>query len=217
MRTRGGLTGSFRIRKEDIAKLPNLESSLRENLSMVLSDQLDDQIPNGNNTAPNLNGILSQLTDPSAPAASVETFDRYLTALVSHIDGLFAVDEMGVRALVGPQTYRSMAAALRSGNAADQTFSQYWRSHGGGVRSSLRIAAPPTTGGNSGIQQAIIRRTNPAGDRVAVAPVWMGLEVIRDPYSSAGKGEVVITGTVLVGGVVLLRAAAFVQDSFRLA
>ena len=206
------LTGAVRIRKEDIAKLPGLEDSLQENLSMVLSAEFDKQGLNGDNVKPNLDGIFRQLADPSAPAASAETFDRYLAAFASHIDGLFAVDEMGVRGLVGPQTYRHMAAALRSGNAADQTFSQYWRSHGGGIRATRRIADP-----DSHIQQAVIRRTNPAGDRVAVAPVWLGLELIRDPYTAAGKGEVVITGTTLVGGVVLLRADAFVQDSFRLA
>ena len=206
------LTGSFRIRKEDTAKLPNLEDSLRENLSMVLSDAFDKQAVEGDGTAPNLNGILQQLTDPSVPATGAETFDRYLAALASHIDGLFAVDEMGIRGLVGPETYRHMAASLRAGNAADQTFSQYWRSHGGGIRATRRIADAA-----SNIQQAIIRRSNPAGDRVAVAPVWMGLELIRDIYSDAPKGQIVVTGCVLVGGVVLLRKAAFVQDSFRLA
>ena len=206
------LSGSFLIRKEDIVKLPNLEPSLRRNLSMVLSDEADKQFVNGDNTAPNLNGLLAQLTNPAAPAASAETFDRYLTALVSHIDGLFAMDEMGVRALVGPQTYRHMAASLRAGNAADQTFSQYWRSSGAGIRATRRIAAPA-----SNIQQAIIRRSNPAGDRVAVAPVWMGMEIIRDIYTKAREGQVVVTGTVLMGGVVLLRGGAFVQDSFRLA
>ena len=105
-----------------------------------------------------------------------------------------------------------MAAALRAGNAADQTFTQYWRSNGGGIRATRRIVDP-----SSNIQQAIIRRTNPAGDRVAVAPVWMGLEVIRDVYTKGREGQVQVTGTVLVGGVVLLRGAAFVQDSFRLA
>ena len=211
------ITGSFRIRKEDIAKMDGLEDALNMNLSAVISDELDKQIVNGNNTAPNLNGLLKQLTDPSAPAAGAETFDRYLAAFASHIDGLFAVDEMGVRGLLGPHTYRHMAAALRSGNAADQTFSQFWRSHGGGLRSSKRIAAPPTTGTDSGIQQAIIRRSNPAGDRVAAAPVWTGVELVRDPYTGAAKGEIVVTGCVLVGGVVLLRSGAFVQDSFRVA
>ena len=180
--------------------------------SRVLSDEYDKQLVTGNNTAPNLDGILRQLVDPSAPATGAETFDRYLAALTSHIDGLMSVDEMGVRALVGPHTYRHMAASLRSGAAADQTFTQYWRSNGGGIRATRRIANPA-----SNIQQAIIRRSNPAGDRVAVAPVWMGMELIRDPYTAAGKGEIVVTATMLIGGVVILRSEAFVQDSFRLA
>ena len=83
------------------------------------------------------------------------------------------------------------------------------------MRASRRIAAPPTTGTLSGQQQAIVRRANPAGDRVAAAPVWSGVEIVRDPYTAAGAGEIIVTGCVLVGGVVLLRADAFVQDSFR--
>ena len=63
------ITGSFRVRKEDIAKMPGLESSLRENLGSVLSDALDGQVLNGDGTAPSLNGILQQLTDPEAPKA----------------------------------------------------------------------------------------------------------------------------------------------------
>ena len=82
----------------------------------------------------------------------------------------------------------------------------------GGVRTSRRIGAPA-----SNVQQAIIRRANPAGDRVAVMPVWQGLELIRDPYTGAGKGEVVVTAMMLVGDVVVLRSGAFVQDSYRLA
>ena len=70
------ITGSFRIRKEDIAKMEGLEDALNMNLSSVLSDQFDNQVINGDGTAPNLNGLLQQLTDPTAPAASAETFDR---------------------------------------------------------------------------------------------------------------------------------------------
>ena len=82
----------------------------------------------------------------------------------------------------------------------------------GGVRTSRRIAA---AAGN--IQQAIVRRANPAGDRVAVMPVWEGLQLIRDPFTAARKGEVTVTGLMLVGDVIVLRGGAFVQDSYRLA
>ena len=48
-------------------------------------------------------------------------------------------------------------------------------------------------------------------------PVWEGLTLIRDDITGAKKGEIVITGLMLVGDVIVLRPGAFVQDSFRLA
>ena len=42
-----------------------------------------------------------------------------------------------------------------------------------------------------------------------------GLQLVRDPYSQASKGETIITAVMLVGDVVVLRGGAFVQDSFR--
>ena len=205
------LTGALRIRREDAAKLADLESSLRMNLSMVLSDTFDGQLVNGDNIAPNLDGVLRQLTDPAAPAAAAETFARYVAAFASHVDGLYATTLADVRALVGPQTYRHAAGVFRA--AEDSMTAEAWiQDRTGGMRVTRRIADPA-----SNIQQAIIRRTNPAGDRVAVAPVWGGVELIRDPYTAAGKGEIVVTAIMLVGGVVMLREDVFVQDSFRLA
>ena len=130
--------------------------------------------------------------------------------MASHIDGLHASTPGGVRALVGPATMRHMAATFASNEDATSALTYVGREYGG-VRATRRIADPA-----SNIQQAVIRRGNPAGDRVAVAPVWMGVEFIRDPYTAAGKGQVVITATALVGGVVILRSGCFVQDSFRL-
>ena len=203
------LTGAFRIRREDIAKLPGLEESLRENIGAVLSDELDKQVVNGNGTAPNLNGLLQQLDNPDAPATGQEDYARYQAALSSHIDGLFATMPGDVRALVGVETLRHMLGIYRANEDAATAYDLATTRYGG-VRATRRLAT-------AAVQNAIIRRANPAGDRVAVAPVWMGLELIRDPYTAAGKGEIVVTATSLVGGVVLLRSGAFVQDSFRVA
>ena len=144
---------------------------------------------------------------------------RYAAAFASHIDGLFATMPGDVRGLVGPHTLRHMASTFGTTAGDRSSYAMLAADFGdvraqrGASRATRRIARNAA----SNIQQAIIRRANPAGDRVAVAPVWMGLELIRDPYTSAGKGEIVVTGIVLVGGVVLLRSDAFVQDSFRLA
>lgn len=205
------LTGSFRITREDLAVLPSLETTLRQNLGRVLSDALDNQLLNGDNTDANLDGLFRQLTDASAPDAGVENFMRYNLAVASHIDGLYAVNQAGVRLLVGPHTYRHMASTFATNDDSTSASDYLMRTYGG-IRASRRIADPA-----SNVQQALVRRTNPAGDRVAVAPVWSGLELIRDEITSARKGEIVVTGLALVGGVVLLRSGVYVEDSFRLA
>ena len=206
------ITGSVRFTREDAARLGGMEDALVQNLSDVLTDGGDNQALNGSGTGDGtLNGLLNILDDPDAPAAAEETFARYVTAVASHVDGLFAVDLSGLRMLVGPHTYRHAAGKFRSNN--DSMTAESWLTNRtGGFRTSGRIAAPAAN-----IQQAVVRRANPAGDRVAVMPVWEGVELIRDPYTDAAKGEVVITGVMLVGDVVVLRSGAFVQDSFRLA
>ena len=210
------LTGSLRIRREDAAKLADLEVSLRANLSTVVSDEFDKQLVNGDNVSPNLQGLFQQLTDPDAPAAGAETFGRFATAFASCIDGLFATMPGDVRALVGAEALRHMAATFATNDDSTSAY-MHLMTQFGGVRASRRIAAPPSIGDGANIQQAIIRRTNPAGDRVAVAPIWGGIELIRDPYTGAGKGEIVVTAIALVGGVVILRDGAFEQAAFRLA
>ena len=205
------ITGRFRFTAEDSARLDGMESALQMNLSSVLSDAVDDQAINGSGTGDGtINGLLNRLANPSTPATGQETFARYVTAFGSHVDGTFATDLGGVRALLGPHTYRHAVSVFRANESA-MTAEGWMTDRTGGVRVSQRIANPA-----SNIQQAIIRRANPMNDTVAVMPVWAsGLQLIRDPYSGAAKGETVVSGIMLVGDVVLLRSGAFVQDSFR--
>ena len=205
------ITGAFRFTREDAARLVGMEAALRMNIEAKLSDALDHQAVNGSGTGDGtINGLLKILTDPAAPASGPETFARYVAAAASHVDGLFAYNLAGLRQLVGVATYGHMAGAFRA-NEDSMTAEGWLSTRTGGVRTSRRIAAPA-----SKIQQAIVRRDNPAGDRVAVMPMWQGLELIRDPYTGAGTGEIVVTGHILCGDVIVLRPGAFVQDAFRL-
>ena len=211
------ISGAFKFTVEDAARLNGMESALRQNIGSVLSDELDKQAINGSGTGDGtVNGLLNILADPAAPAANAETFARYVSAAAGHVDGLFAVELAGVRQLVGVQTYGHMAGTFRANE--DATMAEAWlMQRTGGVRTSRRIAAPPDSGDAANIQNAIIRRSNPAGDRVAVMPVWEGLQMIRDPYTGARKGEVGLTALMLVGDVIVLRGGAFVQGAYRLA
>ena len=206
------VTGSFRFLREDAARLNGMEAALRANIESVLSDEIDKLVINGSGTGDGaINGLLAILDNPTAPVADQETFARYVAAAASHVDGLFAVDLSGIRQLVGVATYGHMASAFRSNNDS-MTAEGFLMDRTGGVRTSRRIAAA-----RSNIQQAIVRLSNPAGDRVAVSPIWNGIELIRDNITSAGKGEIVVTGLLLMGDVVILRPGVFVQDAYRLA
>ena len=205
------ISGTFRFTAEDAARLSGMEEALRANISSVLSDAVDNQAINGSGSGDGtLNGLLNILTDPTAPM-NVEDFASYVGSAAAAVDGLHAVDLMGVRQLVGVQTYASMATAFRADE--DSTTAEGWlMDRTGGVRTSRRIAAPA-----SDIQQAIVRRANPGGDRVGVMPTWQGISLIRDMYTGARKGEVAVTAMMLVGDVILLRPGAFTQDSYKLA
>ena len=56
------LTARYLFRVEDTYRLRNFESILRRDLAAVMSDQMDNQVINGDGVAPNVNGFLNELT-----------------------------------------------------------------------------------------------------------------------------------------------------------
>lgn len=210
------LGASFKVRYEDLARLEGMEPALRRNMQDAVAATIDEQALNGAaaalNTDGEIRGLLAQLTDPDDPDAGAETWARYHGAAVSHLTDPWAVTEADVRLLLGEATYRHAASEFRTDDR-DESFTAYWNRVGGGVRMSGKLAAPA-----SNIQQAVVVRANPAGDEAAVMPHWSGFDLsIRDVYTEAGKGQVIVTVHVLVGDVVVLRPSVYVQDSFRLA
>ena len=91
----------------------NFEPILRENLSLVLSDELDKQAINGDGSAPNLTGIFQRLTDPTDPT-TVINFDGFAAAHAGGVDGLWANTIKDVSIVCGPDTYRLGAATFQA-------------------------------------------------------------------------------------------------------
>lgn len=207
---------------EDIAAVgqANFESALRENLSLALSDELDDQAINGDGNAPNLKGLFNVLADPAAPAAGVAAFDTFVGVFAGGVDGLWANTLKDIAIVAGPETYRLAAQSFRdvgtnNGHRGDISFADYAMAHFGGWWTNKRM---PDKANH--IQQAILYRKGrsamgaSAGMRTAVCPHW-GEVSIDDIYSGAAKAERSFTMHVLLGDVILVQPDAYAQVSFR--
>ena len=205
---------------EDIAAVGqvNFEAILRENLSLALSDELDDQAINGNGSAPNLTGMFERLTDPSAPGAGVATFDTFVAAFAGGIDGLWANTIKDVAIVAGVDTYALSARTFRDATGqdlGDKAFSDYAMAMYGGWWTNKRMPATA-----SHVQQAILYRKGrsmqggSSGMRTAVCPHWNEVS-IDDIYSGSAKGERYFTMHVLLGDVILVQPDAYAQVSYR--
>ena len=199
---------------EDIAAVgqANFESVLRENLSLALSDELDDQGLNGDGQNNNLTGIFQRLADPAAPGAAVATFDDFVASFAGGIDGLWASTMKDVAIVGGPESYRLSARTFRDATGqdlGDMAFADYAMAKYGGWWTNRRM---PDTAAN--VQQAILYRMGRTGIRRAVCPHW-GRVTIDDVYSGSIKGERYFTAHVLLGDVILVQPDAYGQVNFR--
>ena len=210
------------IRIEDVAAVgqANFESILRENLSLVLSDALDDQAINGagGNSGADLMGILQRLTDPSAPSA-VADFDAFAAAHAGGIDGLWALTLKDVAIVCGPATMELSARTFQMATnyKGEMSAAAYAMANTGGWWTNKRM---PDAASN--IQQAILYRKGRSmmggagAMRTAVCPHWNEIS-IDDIYSGSAQGERFFTMHVLLGDVILVQPDAYAQVAYQIA
>lgn len=197
------------IGMEDIAQIgvANFEAALRENATQKLSDEYDRACISGNGTAPNVNGLINQLTNPTDPTA-ITTFDGFVGAFVDQVEGLWAgtgkdvaiVTNADVWGLSG-KTFRDRVidTGQRGGvSLGDMSFSDYATAHFGGWWCNSRMPATAST-----IARGIVYRMGKPGLRTASHPTWGSISV-TDIYSDAASGQTHFTLAVLVGDKVLI-------------
>ncbi len=206
------LTARYLFSIEDTARLRGMEEALRRDLSGALGEKVDDQILNGNGTAPHVSGFLSALTAPTAPTA-VATFADFVGAASRAVDGRYARNLTGVKTLVGAATY-ALAGTLMN-TSGDVALSDY------GSRAAAASSPPRSfrprrrVAPGANIQAAIVYRAA-RGAGSAVAPVWQGLELIHDRFTHAGKGQIALTA-VMLWAFSILRTDAYVRRAFKVA
>ena len=178
------LTASYRMRREDLAVLAGMESALRGDLRAALGEVLDEQIIGAGDAqvrgllATAANGGLADVVNPV-----VVTVSLMETEFLNPIDGKHATREEEIRYLIGADSYRTLYGLEQSGTRPFDKFKP---------RAQVSAHIPAKTGAN--IEQGIaVTQRGP----VLVSPVWQGVEIIRDPYTAAAKGEVVLTAVAL--------------------
>ena len=207
---------SLGLTLEDIAAVgqANFESVLRENVSLVLSDHLDDMMINGDTAtdANELEGIFKRLTDPTDPTA-VADFDTFAAAHAGGIDGLWANTLTDVVIVCGPDTMKLSARTFQSATnyKGELSAAAYAMANTGGWWTNKRMPDTAST-----IQHAILCRKGRPGMRLAVCPHW-GYISIDDIYTGARKGERHFTVSVLVGDVILVQPDAYAQVAYKVA
>ena len=108
------IRGRLTLNLEDIAAIgqANFESALRQNAQAVVSDALDTQVITGDGSAPNLDGLIHQLTNPANPVAVV-LFDTFLKSFADQVDGLWASRLKDVMILANVDAYKLASNTFR--------------------------------------------------------------------------------------------------------
>ena len=195
------ISGRLTLNVEDIAAIgqANFESALRDNLMMTLANRYDAQCIAGDGSAPNVNGLVNQLTNPADPT-EVAGFDDYLAAFSNQIDGLWASMLSEVSLITNADAYKLSATKFRdtSTDLGATSFADYARANLGGWACNSRMPATDTT-----IARAIVYRMGMPGIRTASHPTWASIS-IDDIYSDSGSGQRHVSVHLLVGSKVLI-------------
>ena len=217
------ITGRLTLQLEDIALIgqDNFEAALRSNLQMALSHEYDGQTVNGNGTAPNVNGLIKQLTDPANPT-EIAGFDDYLKSFSDAIDGLWASELREIAIVANVDAYKRSARTFRDFTKETNTaaaaargavsFADYAKANTAGWWCNSRM---PATAAN--IARGIVHRRGRPGVRTAVHPVWNSI-TIDDVYTDAASRQRHVTMSVLVGDkVILVQPAAYALAEWKVA
>lgn len=199
------LQASFFYSREDRARFAGMDSALREDLSMGLSDGLNAQIVAGPDGLLGTNGLTARTGDATATA----TFADYRGLVYDGmtIDGRYAGMASDIRVVLGTESYNHAAAVYRSNNADDSALDSLMRVSGG-VRVSAHVPDPSTN------DQGVIIRKGALRD--LVAPIWEGLDIVFDEVTKASTGEIVLTAYMLYQ-IKIIRANGFQRRTVQVA
>ena len=195
--TRNSVRAVFAV--EDAARLSGLEDALIRDLRMALVEGVDRAIFIGDGGANENSADITGLTTATISEVTLTQANKVkaantLARFIGMIDGKHATmpEDLRIVAAVGANTL--WHSTIANAAAENQTVAQFLMASGiqWGVRGEIETAS---AAGDFGAFVGLGRGIEGAG----VAAVWDSGMLIRDPYSSAAKGEVALTLSHLWG------------------
>lgn len=194
--TRNGVRCVFS--NEDTYRLPSLETALRRDLGMALTEGVDRAIflgdADANEDTADITGLqtVTGVTEKTLTQANKVKADKTLELFLSFVDGKHAGDlgDLRIVSSIGANTLWESTILAIGGDTASvfKTLGKFLHDCGLNWRARGDIE---TATGNGKYGAFIGLNRNISG--AAVAPVWASAQLIRDPYSGASKGEVALT------------------------
>ena len=189
--TRNAVRLVFNI--EDAARIPGLESALTRDLRMALVEGVDRAIFLGDGGANENTADIAGLTTAAISETTITQANKILgpgtlSAFTGMVDGIHAMGLGDLRVVASVGAWRLWEDTIINSAADNMTLAAFLRTAGLSWSSRGEIETA-TANGDFG---AFVGRSRGI-EGAAVAPVWEAGELIRDPYSGAGKGEIALT------------------------
>ena len=187
--------GEFRI--EDTAVLDGMESAIRMSLTELLTSAADEVVINGKASNPDFDGLFDAATDVARPSAD-QGYGAVRSHVLTHVDGRYAYGPGDLRIAIGSTTYGLMEGLYQSNG--DISVYESLMAKLGALVVSNRM--PNATNSNKS-QKGLLVLSGGGGPPRFEVPVWNRLALVRDEYTAAKKGQVVLTVNMLLGAPVV--------------
>ena len=185
--------------REDRARFPEMDSALRESLSMGIGDKLDKELLVGTD------GLLALTNLPNHNVSTETTYALYRSQFAySRVEGRYASATGDLRVLMGAETF-SHAAGQYRGNSDNMDALMSLQAAVSGVRVSAHV---PDAASNK--QNALVRM---GMRRDMVQCVWEGTLIVPDEITLADEGKVKITAIGLFNQKILRTDGFYKQQT----
>ena len=194
---------------EVAAQIPQIVSSLRENIMLEMRDKMQNQIINGDGTSPNVEGFMNRVAAQADDPDSTTTFAAMLNSLSSVVNGVVCSEEGAVSLLAGIETYKHCCGLYNvgSGESASEALKRRGRSF---MASSYLPAAA------SNLQKSNLLHAGGNRSDDSVLCLWPAIELLVDRVTKARASVTVLTAVQLWNFTAAWRPNAYARFTTKL-